>query len=73
GGAQHAIIAALRTVATAQPWDRALEVAASLPPPLQVEVGLLAAADHQLGEPHRTRVLALARSDPSFAGRLGEL
>ena len=74
GGAKDAILEALRAAAdVTKGWSTALAASSDLPPSLQVEVGLLAAADGQLPADLRVRIIELATADPSFAGRVREL
>jgi tetratricopeptide (TPR) repeat protein len=73
GGAKDAIIEALRAAAGRAPWNTALAASDSLPTPMQIEVGLLAAADGQLPADRRAALVELAKVDPNFAGRLREL
>jgi hypothetical protein len=73
GGAKDAILEALRAAAGGRGWDAALAASIDLPVAMQVEVGLLAAADGTLPSDHRARIVELARADPNFVGRVREL
>lgn len=72
--ATAALLDVLRAVAgQGTSWEAALAAAGALPTMMQIEVGLLAAAEGQLREPLRGQVVALAQADPAFARRLPEL
>jgi len=73
GGATDALFEALRAAAGTSSWERALASSSTLPPMLQIEVGLLAAARGCLHAPARDRIIALAKADPTFANRVGDL
>ena len=73
GGAADAILEALRAAAGSRSWTAALTAADELPPQMQIEVALLAAADGQLPAERRAPIIELARADPNFVGRVREL
>lgn len=73
GGAKDAIIEALRASVGKSTWETALAASRDLPAPMQIEVGLLAAAAQQLPADHRSVLVTLAKADPNFAGRIREL